>query len=127
MVGAFEEAAEYYGIAYEIDFANELYQKAAERAKQGLELAAFLDDIGRPVQPYAFSGDNISTALADRVSVKGSSADRYNIYELPDISSDVAAKVPGGLEFKVLEKQGDFYKVQLRGNKTGFIHKSDVK
>ena len=127
MVGDFEEADEYYGIAYEIDFTNELYQKAAERAKRGLELAAFLEEIGRPVQPYTFSGGDISTALADRVLVKGTSADRTNVYDLPDKSGEVVAKVPGGLEFKVIEKQGDFYKIQLRGTKTGFIHKSDVK
>lgn len=127
MVGDFQEASEYYDIAYEIDFDNQQYQQAAERAKQGLELAAFLEEIGRPVQPYTFSGGDVSTALADRVLVKGSSADRSNVYELPDKSSEVAAKVPGGLEFKVLEKQGDYYKIQLRGTNTGFIHKSDVK
>ncbi|MFA5418993.1 MAG: CsgG/HfaB family protein [Bacteroidales bacterium] len=127
MVGDFEEASEYYGIAYEIDFTNEQYQKAAERAKRGLELAAFLEEIGRPVQPYTFSGGDISTALADRVLVKGTSADRTNVYDLPDKSGEVVAKVPGALEFKVIEKQGDFYKIQLRGTKTGFIHKSDVK
>jgi len=127
MVGDFEEAAEYYGIAYEIDFDNELYQKASERAQRGIELAAFLDEIGRPVEPYTFSGEDLSTALADRVEVKGSSADRTEVYELPDKSSDVVAKVPGGLEFVVLEKQGDYYKIQLRGTKTGYIHKSDVK
>jgi len=127
MVGDFEEAAEYYGIAYEIDFTNEQYQKAAERAKRGLELAAFLEEIGRPVQPYTFSGGDISTALSDRILVKGTSADRTNVYDLPDRSGEVVAKVPGGLEFKVIEKQGDFYKIQLRGTKTGFIHKSDVK
>jgi len=127
MVGDFEEAAEYYGIAYEIDFTNEQYLKAAERAKRGLELAAFLEEIGRPVQPYTFSGGDISTALSDRILVKGTSADRTNVYDLPDRSGEVVAKVPGGLEFKVIEKQGDFYKIQLRGTKTGFIHKSDVK
>jgi tetratricopeptide (TPR) repeat protein len=127
MVGDFEEAAEYYGIAYEIDFTNEQYQKAAERAKRGIELATFLEEIGRPVQPYTFSGGDISTALSDRVLVKGTSADRTNVYDLPDKSGEVVAKVPGGLEFKVIEKQGDFYKIQLRGTKTGFIHKSDVK
>jgi len=127
MVGDFEEAAEYYGIAYEIDFTNEQYLKAAERAKRGLELAAFLEEIGRPVQPYTFSGGDISTALSDRILVKGTSTDRTNVYDLPDRSGEVVAKVPGGLEFKVIEKQGDFYKIQLRGTKTGFIHKSDVK
>jgi curli biogenesis system outer membrane secretion channel CsgG len=127
MVGDFEEAAEYYGIAYEIDFDNELYQQASERAQRGIELAAFLDEIGRPVEPYTFSGDDLSTALADRVEIKGSSGDRSEVYELPDKKSDVVAKVPGGLEFKVLETQGDYYKIQLRGTKTGYIHKSDVK
>ena len=111
----------------EIDFDNELYQQASERAQRGIELAAFLDEIGRPVQPYTFSGDDLSTALADRVEVKGSSGDRSEVYELPDKKSGVVAKVPGGLEFTILEKEGDFYKIQLRGTKTGYVHKSDVK
>ena len=127
MVGSFEEAAEYYGIAYEIDYSNEQYQNAVERANQGLELAAFLEEVGRPVQPYTFMLDDVSTALAERVTMKGSSGDRVNVYELPDKSADIAAKIPGGLEFKVIEKQGDYYKIQLRGTKTGFVHKSDVK
>ena len=41
--------------------------------------------------------------------------------------SEVAAKVPGGLEFKVLGQNGKFIEIQLRGTKTGFIEKSDVK
>lgn len=125
MVGAYEEAAEYYGIAYELDYTNGLYQKAAERAKAGIALAGYLEDIGRPVQPYSFTGGG--NALAERVKIKGSSADRVAVYSLPDKSAEVVAKVPGGLEFKVLGQEGKFIEIQLRGSKTGYVPKSDVK
>jgi len=125
MVGAYKEAAEYYGIAYELDYTNSKYRKAAERAKAGIDLVQYLEDVGKPVQPYSFTGGG--NALAERVKIKGGSADRIAIYELPDKSSAVVAKVPGGLEFKVLGEEGKFIKIQLRGTKTGYVPKSDVK
>lgn len=125
MVGAYKEANEYYGIAYELDFSNDKYRAATERASSGLALAAYLEEIGRPVQSYSFTGGG--NALAERVKVKGSSADRIVVYSLPDKSSEITAKVPGGLEFKVLGQEGKFIEIQLRGAKTGFVAKSDVK
>jgi len=125
MVGAYEEAFEYYSVAYELDFSNDKFRDAATRASEGLKLVEYLDDIERPVQPYAFTDKG--NALAERVKVKGNSADRVEVFELPDKSSSVVAKVPGGLEFKVLDQEGRFIKIQLRGSKTGFIDKSDVK
>ncbi len=127
MVGSYTDAYEYYGIAYELDYTNEKYGEATKRSKAGIGLNEYLEDIGRPVEAYTFTGDGVASALADRVAVKGSSGDRVSVYELPDKGSGVTAKVPGGLEFKVIEKSGSFYKIQLRGSKTGFIHKSDVK
>ncbi len=126
MVGAYEQAAEYYGIAYELDYTNEKYQKAAERAKAGIDLEKYLEDIGRPIQPYSFTGGG-ANALAERVKIRGGSADRIEVFEFPDKSSQVVAKVPGGLEFKVLGEEGKFIKIQLRGTKTGYVPKSDVK
>ena len=125
MVGAYEQAAEYYGIAYDLDYTNEKYQEAAERAKAGIDLEKYLEDVGRPIQPYSFTGGG--NALAERVKIKGGSSDRINVYEFPDKSSTVVAKVPGGLEFKVLGEEGKFIKIQLRGTKTGYVPKSDVK
>ena len=125
MVGAYEDALEYYTIAYDIDFTNAKYNKGIERALKGIVLAGYLDEIGRPIQPYAFTGD--SEALVDRVQMKGSSADRIPIYQSPNKKSEVVAKVPGGLELKLISKKGEFFKVQLRGNKTGFVHSDDVK
>ena len=107
MVGAYEDAFEYYKIAYELDFANEKYKAATERASAGLELAEYLNEVGRPVEPYSFTGGG--NALAERVKVKGSSAERVEVYSLPDRASEIVAKVPGGLEFKVLGENGKIY------------------
>lgn len=127
MVGSNADALEYYNIAYELDLSNKDYNNGVKRAKAGIGLNEYLEYIGRPVVPYTFSGDGIETALLEKVEVKGSSSDRVNVYELPDKKSNVAAKVPGGLEFTVIEESGDYYKIQLRGTKTGFVNKSDVK
>ena len=127
MVGSYPDAYEYYNIAYELDYKNDRYAQAAKRAKAGIGLNEYLEDIGRPVEPYTFTGGGSAGALADRVKIKGSSSDRTDVYELPDRSSSVVAKVPGELEFNVIKKSGPFYKIQLRGTKTGFVHKSDVK
>jgi len=125
MVGAYKDALEYYNNAYEVDFTNVKYQRASERAKAGIKLAEYLGKIGRPIQSYAFEGD--SDALVELVQMKGSSADRISIYELPDKSAEVVAKIPGGIELKTIEESGNFIKVQLRGSQTGFVHKSDIK
>lgn len=127
MVGSYPDAYEYYSIAYELDYTNPQYAEASIRAKEGIDLNQYLDDIGRPVEAYTFTGNEAANALAERVQIKGNSGDRVNIYDLPDKGSTVTAKVPGGLEFKVIEKNGSFYKIQLRGTKTGFVHKSNVK
>ncbi len=127
MVGSNTDALEYYTIAYDLDYSNVNYSKAVKRAKAGVRVNEFLDDIGRPVEAYTFTGDGMDNALAERVQIKGSSSDRTNVYEFPDDKSKVVAKVPGALEFKVIEQSGKFYKIQLRGSKTGFVHKSDVK
>lgn len=125
MVGDYEDAYNYYKIAYELDFTNEKFKSATERSSAGIELAEYLEEVGRPVQPYSFTGGG--NALAERVKVKGSSADRVEVYSLPDKSAEVVAKVPGGLEFKVLGEDGKYLQIQLMGSKTGFIEKSDVK
>ena len=127
MVGAYEDAFEYYSMAYELDYSCKKFQAATERAEKGIALAQYLEDIGRPIQSYSFTGGDMAGALAERVTVKGSSSDRVEIYELPNKSSTVVAKVPGGLDFKVIKEHAKFYEIQLRGSKIGFLNKSDAK
>ncbi len=127
MVGSNSDALEYYSIAYDLNYSNHNYSEAVKRAKAGIGVNQYLEDIDRPVEAYTFTGDGLKTALADKVQIRGTSGDRVIVYELPDKKSKIAAKVPGGLEFKIIEKSGAYYKIQLRGTKTGYVHKSDVK
>jgi len=127
MVGDYENAYEYFNQAYELEYDNKKYQEATERAKKGIDLINFLESIGRPVEPYSFSSGGAAGALADKVTIKGGRSDRINVYELPDKSSKVIAKVPGGLEFKIVEELPKFYEIQLRGTQTGFLYKKDAK
>ncbi|OYT17852.1 MAG: hypothetical protein B7C24_00280 [Bacteroidetes bacterium 4572_77] len=128
MVGSNKDAFEYYSMAYEMDYSNKDYSQAVKRAENGIALNQYLNDIGRPVVLHDFSSsDGPAGALADKVETKGSSSDRVEVYELPDKKSEIVARVPGGLEFKIIEESGSFYKILLRGSKTGFVPKSSVK
>jgi len=127
IVGSYEDALEYYSIAYDLDYSEGKYAEAVKRSKDGVGLNTYLDEIGRPVETYSFTSTDPSTALAEKVRLKGNGGDRVVAYEFPDKSSNIVAKIPGGLEFKVIGKSGAFYKVQLRGTKTAYIHKSNIK
>ncbi|MBD3333543.1 SH3 domain-containing protein [candidate division GN15 bacterium] len=49
------------------------------------------------------------------------------IYTRPDENSEVAAKVPGGVQLEVIEDAGDWWLVKLLGGKQGYISKDDAK
>ncbi|MBU1368155.1 MAG: SH3 domain-containing protein [Bacteroidetes bacterium] len=124
MTGLYDDAVNYYQIASQLDPANQLYADALKRAEGGVQTLAFLESIDKPIETYTFSGTG--DALAERIVLKGKSSDRVDIYEFPDSKSDAIAKIPGGLEFVVIEQQGDWYRIKLINNKEGFVHKRDV-
>ncbi|HOI33405.1 MAG TPA: SH3 domain-containing protein, partial [Bacteroidales bacterium] len=124
MTGLYEDAVNYYQTASQLDPANQLYADALKRAEGGLQTLAFLESIGKSIETYTFTGTG--DELAQRIVLKGKSSDRVNIYEFPDAKADVIAKIPGGLEFVVIEQQGDFYRIKLINNNEGFVHKNDV-
>ncbi len=84
----------------------------------------FLESIDKPIETYTLATN--SDALAEKILLKGKSSDRVDIYEFPDEKSEVIAKIPGGLEFVVIEKQGAWYRIKLINNKEGFVNKKDV-
>lgn len=124
MTGLYQDAINYYTIANQLEPSNQLYDKALKRAEGGLKTLAFLESIDKPIETYTFSTN--SDALAEKILLKGKSSERVDVYEFPDIKSEVQAKIPGGLEFVVIEKQGDWYRIKLINNKEGFVHKKDV-
>ncbi|MBS4058202.1 MAG: hypothetical protein KGZ82_12855 [Bacteroidales bacterium] len=125
MVGSFDEALEYYTIASNLEPANTLYTDGLHRAKSGVAIAGFLESIGRPLQKYEF---NASTAdlMAKRIKIKGKSSDRVEVRDLPVKNGKVIARVPGGLEFPMIEQKGEWFRIKLPDGKEGFVHRSDV-
>lgn len=124
MTGLYDDAVNYYQIANQLEPSNQLYADALKRAEGGVQTLAFLESIGKPIETYSFSGTG--DALAERIVLKGKSSDRVDVYEFPDNKSDAIAKIPGGLEFVVIEQQGDYYRIKLINNNEGFVHKKDV-
>lgn len=125
IVGSYEEAAGYYEIAIQLDASNTLYSAGLQRARNGMLLADYLESVGMPIEPFEFSTHGVDV-FAQKIKIKGRSSDRTDVHELPDRKSKVRAKVPGGLEFTVIQQQGDWYKIMLLNNQEGFVHRSNV-
>lgn len=125
MVGSYNEAVQYYTIASNLEPNNTTYSAALNRAKGGAATLVFLEQIGRPVQSYEMSASS-TNLMAKKIKVKGKSSDRVPVYELPAKNAKVIGRVPGGLEFSVIEKKGDWNRIQLPDGKEGFLHKSDI-
>jgi SH3-like domain-containing protein len=61
--------------------------------------------------------------LAQKITVKGGTGDRTDVFAAPDEGSAVEAKIPGGVQLEVIEADGDWYLVKLLGGKQGYIHR----
>ena len=57
------------------------------------------------------------------MEIKGKRDQRIKIYAQPDKSSEVVARVPGGVKFSILKRQGDWFEIKLMGGKQGYVHK----
>lgn len=125
MVGSYDQAIEYYGIASQLDPTNSTFDEALKRAKAGKLAVEFLESIGKPIEKFGFASSG-GDVLAEKITLKGKSSDRVDVREYPDKGAGCIAKVPGGLQFNVLEKQGEWYRIKLLNNKEGFVHRSDV-
>ncbi len=125
IVGSFEEAADYYEIASQLDASNTQYSEGIQRARNGMLLANYLESIGMPMETFEVSTKGVDV-FAQKIKIKGRSSDRADVHELPDRKSKIRARVPGGLEFTVIQRQGDWYKIKLLNNQEGFVHRSNV-
>ena len=124
--GDFEKAYELYGIAYQLDEDKKKYFNAYQQAESELALVKYLTEMGIDIKKYEFREGGENT-LADKIITKGGRNDRIQVLAKPLTGEQVVARVPGSLEFKVINRLKDWYEIQLLGGKSGFVHKSDVK
>lgn len=129
VVGNFAEAKEMYEAALSLKSSEKGYQQGAARAQKALAYTNALNSIGVTVTAHEWntSEEALAAASAEKVTVKGSSGDRQEVYQGPDETSAVVTRVPGGIELEVIAIEGDWYKVKLLGGKEGYIHKKKVK
>lgn len=127
VVGNFQPANEYYNQAFQLK-ADGRYKKAIERTEKNITFAEALAQMGIEIKAHQFevSAEEISQAVARKVEIKGSRDTRVNVYSQPDVNSDIVVKVPGSLTFTVLKIEGDWYLIQLLGEKQGYVHKDYV-
>ncbi len=125
VVGNFEKAFEAYSIAHELEPDDKWYFKSYRRAKNGKQMAEDLKAIGITITPKSMKegGEDV---LAKKVETKGSRSKRVMVYEEPNKSSKVVAKVPGGIKLTVIDQAEGWYYVKLLGGKQGYIEEDDV-
>jgi len=127
VTGDFVKAKEMYDNALSLK-QEKNYKEAVDRIAVRMPLVAFCENAGTPIQLYDFeSSASDATLLAKRITIKGGSDDRVEVYEQPADGAAVGVKVPGGIELEVIEESGDFYLVKLMGGKQGYLRKSSVK
>ncbi len=128
VVGNFAEAKEFYDMALQLRGEKD-YEKAAARTEKSVQFTEALLAMGIEIKKHDFtlSAEKETTISANKVVIKGKSEQRFDIYAQPDQTSEVVAQVPGGVQFIVLGKEGDWYLIKLLGNKQGYVHKEKVE
>lgn len=126
IVGDDEEALKYIDIAYQIDSKSYADIETWAKARAAMGIPDYLKQFDVSIIKHEFTA-NSENALAAKVKTSGSSKDRYEVFEKADNTSTVISKVPGGTEFTVVEKSGEWTCIQLLGGKKGYINNANLK
>ncbi len=128
VVGNIQKAAEFYQMAAQLKDEKK-YRKAVQRIEKSAAFSELLSALGIELQEHEFRASEAAKAqvLAQKIVIKGSSEDRIPIFSEPREGSAVVTRVPGGLQFRVKARQGDWYLLELLGGKEGYLHKNRVK
>ncbi|MBN2088804.1 SH3 domain-containing protein [candidate division KSB1 bacterium] len=128
VVGNFSKADEFYKMAQQLKDEGK-YKKALERVEKNVAFAAALAKIGIEIKEHSFEVSETAQAkaLAKKVKIKGKREDRVDVFSQPTNTSDVVTRVPGELQFTVLQKEGDWYLIELLGGQQGYVHKDKVE
>lgn len=126
VVGNLSIAKRYYETAYQLKSKEKKYRQAVERINNNLDYLVALAELGVVLQGREWPSGEASNR-EKRIETKGNSEDRVSVYSKPNTAGEVAARVPGGLSFKLLGKEGDWYIIELLDGSTGYLPKKSVK
>jgi len=123
ITGDYEGAAQWYEIASQID--SKEYNTKYDWMKKSTNAISKLKEMGIIIEKYDFTMS--ADMLADKIITKGKKSDRFDVFDMADLTGTVLAKVPGETEFIVVDKSGSFIKIKLLGGKEGYINNENVK
>ena len=126
VVGNFDAAKGYYEMATQLKSDEKKYTKSLDRLDKKLAYLEQLSQLGVELAGREWSQKKVDLS-EQKVEIKGGSDERFPIYQQPQEGSTVVAQVPGGLLFKVLAVEGDWYLIELLGGKSGYVHKDRAK
>jgi hypothetical protein len=129
--GQYKKAQEYYEAALESAVKNsneKKYDKAVERAKNGIIVMSQLEANGIVLEKQFFSDDAAESLMAAKVHTKGNpKKDRFSVYAKADASSEIIGKVPGGRDFPSFKVEGEWTLIEIIGGKKGYIRNENLK
>lgn len=127
LMGNFQEAHEAYQFALNVKQEKD-YTEALKHCQRINAFNSTLKDIGIIITPYKFavSEEQMKSATAKKVKLRGSSSDRIILRATAETSGAAVAKVPGGIELELIEQNGAWYKVKTFDGKIGFVNKDDL-
>ncbi len=128
IVGNFNKANQFYQMAYQLKDEGK-YQDAIARVQKNGEFSEALAKMGIQIREHSFevSEKDLAKATAKKVEIKGDREERFNIYAQPQQGSEVIARVPGEVTFTVVERDGEWYLIELLGGEQGYIHNDQVE
>jgi len=125
ITGDYQGCAEWNRIAFETD--GKKYKEAEDLANTWENNYNNLLLCGVEIEKIDFESNKKMEVFADKVKTKGKRDDRFEVYEAPDLTSSVVSKVPGDMEFIVLERSDGFVKIKLIGGKEGYINVQNLR
>jgi len=122
VVGNFSEAKEMYTNALQLED-NKRFKKSISRVDRSIELFNALSTIGINLTKHNFetSQEAVAELKIEKIKIKGKREQRIEIKGTPQITGETIAKVPGGIQVKVIKYECGWYCVELPDGKQGYI------
>ena len=126
VAGNFQDASAMYANALQLDDDKRI-KEAISRVDQDIELADVLSSVGIQLERHEFETSPAATAeiSVEKVRIKGKRQDRIDVKESPLITSETIARVPGDIQLKIVQREAEWFKVELPDGKQGYIHEDN--
>lgn len=125
VVGNFKEANQMYANALQLED-NKRFKESIARVNKYIELFESLSTVGINLTKHEFETSQAAVAelKVEKIKIKGKREERFEIKETPQITGNSIARIPGGIQVKVIKYEGGWYLIELPDGKQGYIQEN---